>query len=78
MKLILRNLVIKFRLIQFPDELKLEFDNNYNETVNIIKLGEACVVIWKGLRENHILMIRLVIEYIIAILLESKIFDNKE
>ena len=43
-----------------------------------IQLVKACVDRWRGLKENYILMIRFVIKYIIAILLESKLLDNKE
>ena len=61
------------------NELKLEFDNNkFNQSITNIQLGDACVDRWRGLRENHILMMNIVIKYIIAILLESKLVDNKE
>ena len=49
------------------NELKLEFDNTkFDQTITNIQLGEACVDRWIGLRENHILMIKIVIKYIIA------------
>ena len=55
------------------NELKLEFDNNkFNQSITNIQLGDACVA------ENHILMMKIVIIYIVAILLESKLVDNKE
>ena len=61
------------------NELKVEFDNNkFNQTSINIQLGYACVDIWRGLRENHISRMKMVIKYIIAILLESKLVDNKE
>ena len=61
------------------NELKLEFDNNkFNQSITNIQLGDACLDRWRGLRENHILMMKIVIKYIIAILLESKLVDNKE
>ena len=41
-------------------------------------LGDACVDRWRGLRDNHILMVKAVIKYIIAVLLESKLVDKKE
>ena len=57
----------------------MEFDNNkFNQTITNIQLSDACIDRWSGLRENHILMIKIVIKYIIAILLESKLVDNKE
>ena len=60
-------------------ELKVEFDNNkFNQSVNNIQLGDASVDRWRGLRENHILMMKIVIKYKIAVLLESKLVDNKE
>ena len=44
---------------------KVGFDNNkFNQTINNIQLCDACVDRWRGLRENHILMIMMVIEYI--------------
>ena len=56
----------------------MEFDNNkFNQSVTNIQLGDACVDRWRGLRVNHILMLK-IIKYIIAILLESKLVDNKE
>ena len=61
------------------NEIKVEFDNNqFNQTITNIQLGDACVDRWRGLRENHILMMKIFIKYIIAILLESKLVDNKE
>ena len=61
------------------NELKRELDNNkFNQSITNIQLGDACVDRWRGLRENHILMMKIVIKYIIAILLESKLVDNKE
>ena len=59
------------------NELKLEFDNNkFYQSITNIQLGDACVDRWRGLRENHILLMK--IKYIIAKLLESKLVDNKE
>ena len=59
--------------------MKLELDNKkFYQTIANIQLGEACVGIWRGLKENHVSMIRIVIKYMIAILLESKLLDNKE
>ena len=61
------------------NELKVEFDNNkFNQSITYIQLGDACVDRWRSLRENHILMIKIIIKFIIAILLESKLVDNKE
>ena len=61
------------------NELKLEFDNNkFNQSITNIQLGDACVDRWRGFRENHFLMMKIVIKYIIAILLESRLVDNKE
>ena len=61
------------------NELNLEFDNSkFNRSIINIQLGDACVERWRGLGENHILMMKIVIKYIIAILLESKLVDNKE
>ena len=61
------------------NELKVEFDNNkFNQSITNIQLGDACVDRWRGLRENHILMIKIVIKYIIAMLLESGLVDNRE
>ena len=61
------------------NELKVEFDNNkFNQSITSNHLGDACVDRWRNLGENHILMIKIVIKYIIAILLESKLVDNKE
>ena len=59
--------------------LKVELDTNkFNQSITNIQLGDACVDRWRGLKENHILMMKIVIKYIIAILLESKLVDNKE
>ena len=61
------------------NELNVEFDNNkFNQSITNIQLGDACVDRWRGLKENHILMMKIDIKYIIAILLESKLVDNKE
>ena len=61
------------------NELKVDFDNNkFNQTITNFQLGDAFVDRWRGLRENHILMMKIVIKYIIAIFLESKLVDNKE
>ena len=61
------------------NELKVEFDNNkFNQSITNIQLGDACVDRWRGLRENHILMMKKVIKYIIAMLLESGLVDNRE
>ena len=61
------------------NEQKVEFDNNkFNQSITNIQLGDACVDRWRGLRENHTLMMKIVIKYIIAILLEIKLVDNKE
>ena len=60
-------------------ELKVELDNNkFNQSITNIHLGDACVDRWRGLRENLILMTKIIIKYIIAILLESKLVENKE
>ena len=54
------------------NELKVEFDNNkVNQSITNIHLRDACVDIWRGLRENHILMMKVVVKYSITILLES-------
>ena len=46
------------------NELKVEFDNNtFNQPITNIQLGDACVDRWRGLRENHILMMKIVIIY---------------
>ena len=61
------------------NDLKVEFENNkFNQTITNIQLGDACVDRWRGLRENHILMIKMIIKYIIAILFESKLADNNK
>ena len=50
------------------NELKVELDKNkFNQSITNIQLGDACVDRWRGLRENHILMMKIVIKYIIAI-----------
>ena len=52
-----------------------------NQSITNIQLGDACVDRWRGLREHHILMMKmklLVTKYIIAILLERRLVDNKE
>ena len=60
-------------------EIKVEFDNNkFNQSITNIQLGDACVDRWRGLRENHILKMKIVIKYIVPILLESKLVDYKE
>ena len=42
-------------------ELKVEFDNNnFNQSIANIQLGDACVDRLRGLRENHILMMKIV------------------
>ena len=61
------------------NELKVEFDNKkFNQSITIIQLGDACVDRWKGLRENHILMMKIVIKYITAILLEGRLLDKND
>ena len=61
------------------NELKMEFDNNkFNQSNTNIQLGDACVDRWRDLKQNHILLMKIVIKYIIAILLESKLLENKE
>ena len=61
------------------NDIKVEFDNNkFNQTIINIQLGYVLVDISRGLRENHISMMGMVIKYIIAILLEGKLVDNKE
>ena len=61
------------------NELKVEFDNNkFNQSITNIQLGEAFVDRWRGLRENHTLMMKIVIKYIIRILLESEPVNNTE
>ena len=61
------------------NELKVEFDNNkFNQSITNIQLGDACVDRWRGLRKNHILMIKIVIKYLIAMLLESGLVDHRE
>ena len=54
------------------NELKMAFDyNKFIPSITNIQLGDACVDRWRGLGENKILMMKIVIKYIIAILLES-------
>ena len=61
------------------NELKVELDKNkINQSITNIQLGDACVDRWGGLREKHILMMKIVIKYMIAILLERRLVDNKE
>ena len=61
------------------NDLKVELDNSkFNHSITNIQLGDACVDRWRVLRENHILMMKIVIKHKIAILLESKLVDNKE
>ena len=61
------------------NELKVEFGNNkFNQSITNMQLGDACVDRWRGLRENHILMMKIVIKYIIAMLLGSGLVDNRE
>ena len=47
-------------------------------TITNIQLGNACVDRWRGLRENHILMMKIVIKYIMAILLEGRLLDKND
>ena len=77
--------IVHFGKIVFADaisennELKVEFDNNkFNQSITNIQLGEAFVDRWRGLRENHTLMMKIVIKYIIRILLESEPVNNTE
>ena len=61
------------------NELNLEFDNiNFNQSYTNIQLGDACVDRWRGLRENHLLMMQIVIKYIMAILLEGRLLDKND
>ena len=61
------------------NELKEEFDNNkFNQSITNIQLGDACVDRWRGLRENHILMVKIVTKYIMAILLEGRLLDKND
>ena len=61
------------------NELNVEFDNNkFNQSKTNIQLGDACVDRWRGLRENHILMMKIVIKYIMAILLEGRLLDKND
>ena len=60
-------------------ELKVEFDNNkFNQSITNIQLGDASVDRWSGLRENHILMMKIVIKHIMAILLECRLLDKND
>ena len=60
-------------------ELKVEFDNNkFNQSITNIQLGDACVDRWRGLRENHILMMKIIIKFIMAILLEGRLLDEND
>ena len=53
------------------NEIKVEFDNNkVNQSITNIQLRDTCVDRWRCLRENHILMMK--------IILESKLVGNKE
>ena len=61
------------------NEVKVEFYNSkFNQSITNNQLGDACVDRWRGLREKHISMMKMVIKYIIAILLQRKLVDNKE
>ena len=61
------------------NELKEEFDNNkFNQSITNIQLGDACVDRWRGFRENHILMVKIVTKYIMAILLEGRLLDKND
>ena len=61
------------------NELKVEFDNNkFNQSFTNIQLGDVCVDRWRGLRENHILIMKTVIKYIMAILLEGRLLDKND
>ena len=61
------------------NELEAEVDSNkFNQSITKIQLGDACVDRWRVLRENHILMMKIVMKYIMAILLENKVVENKE
>ena len=61
------------------NELKVEFDNNsFNQSITNIQLGDAWVDRWRGLGENHILMMKIVIKYIMAILLEGRLLDKND
>ena len=60
-------------------ELKVEFDNNkFNQSITNIQLGDSFVDRWRGLRENHILMMKIVIKYIMAILFEGRLLDKND
>ena len=57
----------------------MEFDKNKcNQSITNIQLGDACIDRWRSLRENHTLMMKIIIKYIIASFLESKLVDNKQ
>ena len=61
------------------NELKEDFDsNNFKRSITNIQLGDACVDRWRGLRENHISMMKMVKKHVKAILLENKLIDNKQ
>ena len=41
------------------NELKVEFDNNkFIQSITNIQFSDACVDRWRGLRENHMLMMK--------------------
>ena len=43
------------------NELKVDFDNNkFNQSITNIQLGDACVDRWRGLREDHIIMMKII------------------
>ena len=45
------------------NELKVEFDNNkFNQSITNFQLGDSCVDRWRSLRDNHILMMKIVIK----------------
>ena len=61
------------------NELKVEFDNNkFNQSITNIQLGDTCVQRRRGLRENHIIIMKIVIKYIMAILLEGRLLDKND
>ena len=44
-------------------ELKVEFDNhNFKQLITNTQLGDACIDRWRGLRENHILMMKMFVK----------------
>ena len=50
------------------NEIKKEFDNKkFNQTITNIQLGDACVDRWRGLTDNHVLMVKAVINYVKAL-----------